>query len=126
MAKMNKLSPVLIVEEIESCLAFWTNLGFSKTVEIPEGDKLGFVIFEKDGIEIMYQSMASVQKDVPSVAENGLSNSAIYIECEGLMDLLPKLDKRSIVVNLRKTFYGSNEVFVREPAGNIVGFAEKG
>ncbi len=28
-----------------------------------------------------------------------------------------------IVVPRRTTFYGSTEIFVREPAGNVVGFA---
>lgn len=27
------------------------------------------------------------------------------------------------VVPRRKTFYGADEVFVREPAGNVIGFA---
>ncbi len=29
-----------------------------------------------------------------------------------------------IVVPRRTTFYGSTEIFVREPAGNVVGFAQ--
>ena len=66
-SEMRKLSPLLTVEAIEPCLSFWVErLGFAKTVEVPEGSSLGFVILAKDGVEIMYQSRASVEKDIPA------------------------------------------------------------
>jgi hypothetical protein len=35
-----KLTPVLIVDEIEKSLLFWVDrIGFTKTAEMPEGDK---------------------------------------------------------------------------------------
>ena len=65
-SEMRKLSPLLTVEAIEPCLSFWVErLGFAKTVEVPDGASLGFVILAKDGVEIMYQSRASVAKDIP-------------------------------------------------------------
>ena len=40
-----KITAVLIVEEIEKSLTFWVaRMGFQKTVDVPEGDRLGFVI----------------------------------------------------------------------------------
>src|SRR4029453_8853944 len=47
-ATMKKLTPVLFVGEIEPCLEFWTRLGFERTAEVPEGDRLGFVLLTKD------------------------------------------------------------------------------
>ena len=42
---VKKLTPILTVESIEPCLPFWMDaLGFTKTVEVPHGDALGFVI----------------------------------------------------------------------------------
>ncbi len=50
---MKKLTPVLLVEEIEPCLAFWVErLGFQKVTEVPEGNKLGFVILVKDCVTV--------------------------------------------------------------------------
>jgi hypothetical protein len=64
-----KLTPVLFVKEIEPVLPFWVEgLGFTKTAEAPEGDKLGFVILERDGVEVMCQTYASVDKDMPAIA----------------------------------------------------------
>ena len=66
--QFRKLSPVLIGDAIEPCLPFWMErLGFAKVVEVPEGDRLGFVILTKDGVEVMYQSRESVRKDIAAV-----------------------------------------------------------
>src|SRR6266852_3526094 len=97
---MKKLTPVLLVEEIEPSLPFWVDrLGFKKTVEVPEGQKLGFVSLAKDNVEIMYQSRPSLD------------------------EILPRLEGVEVVVPVRKTFYGANEIGVREPAGNVIIFS---
>jgi len=54
---MKKLTPNLIVESVEECLRFWVDrLGFTKTVEVPEDDHLGFVILKRGDLELMLQS----------------------------------------------------------------------
>lgn len=123
---MKKLTPVLLVEEIEPCLPFWVErLGFQKTAEVPEGSKLGFVILAKDNVQIMYQSHASVAKDVPQFASLKLTPSTfLYIEVDKLDPVLEKLKGIEVEVPERKTFYGAREVGVREPGGNHVTFAE--
>jgi hypothetical protein len=56
-AMLNKMTPVLFVREIEPVLPFWIdNLGFTKTGEFPDGNKLAFVMLQKGPVEIMYQS----------------------------------------------------------------------
>ena len=125
---MKKLTPVLFVEEIEPCLPFWVDrLGFKKTVEVPEGAQLGFVILAKDSVEIMYQSHASVEKDVPGLVKWPVSPTTfLYVEVTGLDDILQRLKGMPAVVPERKTFYGAREIGVREPGGNVVVFAEMG
>jgi len=127
---MRKLSPVLYVEQIEPCLPFWERLGFSRTAEVPEGNALGFVILARDGVEIMYQSRASIAKDLPVLAPKGgafsKSGVGLYIEVADLQQVLPTLKGAEVVVPLRKTFYGATEIFVREPGGTVVGFAQHG
>jgi hypothetical protein len=65
---LKRISPVLMVTRIEPCLAFWEALGFDRTTDVPHGDHLGFVILEKNGLEVMYQTKDSVAGDVPSLA----------------------------------------------------------
>ena len=126
MMTMKKLTPVVLVEEIEPCLPFWTErLGFQKTVEVPEGDRLGFVILVKDGVEVMYQSRASVEKDVPELAKGDLrSTTGLFIEVTGLEEIIERLKGVEVVVPVRTTFYGAREFGVREPGGSVVVFAE--
>ena len=124
---MVKVTPVLYVESIELCLRFWVDqLGFEKTVEVPEGDKLGFVILVKDQAEVMLQSYASAEKDVPSLA-NEFKRSAtfLFVEVPDLDEILPKFKGFEVVMPERKTFYGMREISVREPGGHIICFAAK-
>jgi len=123
---MKKLTPVLLVEHVDPCLPFWVDrLGFQKTAEVPEGDKLAFVILAKDNVEIMYQSHASAVKDVPAFANLKLTPSTfLYIEVQKLDPIIESLRGVEVEVPVRKTFYGAREIGVREPGGNHVMFAE--
>lgn len=123
---MTKLSPVLVVDEIEPCLSFWIDrLGFEKTVEIPEGPRLGFVILRKDDVEVMYQSRESVEKDIPAlVPERGGHAVGLFIEVSDVGAVERALGGLELILARRKTFYGMDEVGVREPGGNAVIFAQ--
>lgn len=45
---VKKITPVLLVNSIESLLPFWIDrLGFEKTIELPGENGLAFVIFQK-------------------------------------------------------------------------------
>jgi uncharacterized glyoxalase superfamily protein PhnB len=125
---MNKVTPIFVVEQIEPCLSFWVDmLGFQKTVEIPHGDSLGFVILVNGVVEIMYQSRVSVLEDAPAVLEgrtNSASPNALYIEVSDIGDIDKRLAGWEIILPKRTTFYGMTEIGVREPAGNFVMFAQ--
>jgi hypothetical protein len=123
---VKKQTPLLHVEEIESCLEFWNRLGFETKVQLPHGDALGFVILEKDGIEVMYQSRASVAADIPPLADAPMRGSFIYFEVDDVDAFEKQLPASSFVIPRRTTFYGAQELVVREPAGNIVVFSQFG
>jgi catechol 2,3-dioxygenase-like lactoylglutathione lyase family enzyme len=125
--RWKKVTPLLYVEAIEPVLAFWTaKLGFAVTTEIPEGDAVGFVILARDGVEVMYQTRASVESDIPSVADTPMGGTVLFVEVDDLDAIETALEGVARVVPRRTTFYGSEEVWVREPAGNLVGFAQFG
>jgi hypothetical protein len=117
-----KITAVLVVESVERSLEFWVGrMGFAKTVEVPEGDGIGFAILEKDGAELMLQSLASVQKDEPRFAQ--LGHAALFIEVEEFGDIKKRLEGYPIEMPERVTFYGMREVGVFEPGGHTVVFA---
>lgn len=121
--RLTKLTANLIVDEIEPCLAFWVDrLGFEKTVEVPEGERLGFVILVRGGVELMLQSRASLAKDVAAIAD-GAYRSVLYLEVPDLAPIRAALAGWPMIVEGRKTFYGADELVVADPAGNRVFFA---
>ncbi len=122
---MQKLTPALMVEAIEPCLPFWERLGFANVAQVPHGDHLGFVILVKDAVELMYQSRASVGDDLPSLARSPMGGTFLFLEVEDLDVVVADLGDAPVVQPRRTTFYGMDEVAVREPGGNVVIFAQK-
>jgi uncharacterized glyoxalase superfamily protein PhnB len=123
--KLNKLSPVLVVDAIEPSLSFWVDrLGFTKVAEVPEGNRLGFVILQKDGIEVMYQSRESVRKDIPALADAPAGGTTLYLDVADVAAVERAVEGLEVVVPRRKTFYGADEIGVREPGGNAVIFGQ--
>jgi uncharacterized glyoxalase superfamily protein PhnB len=124
---LKQLTPVLIVEAVEPCLKFWVDrLGFAITNQVPGPDgKLIFASVQLGPVEIMYQTRASVVDEQPGVAKDLMGHSvALFITVENLDTVAKSLDGAPVVKPRHKTFYGSTEMYVREPGGNTVGFAE--
>ena len=127
--KLKALTPVLIVDAVEPCAEFWTSrLGFEKPSEVPGDDgKLMFVILQKDGVEIMYQTRASVAAQSPGQAGELTGHSTVlFITVPSIADLdaIERAVAGAPMVKPRhQTFYGSTEFYIREPGGNVVGFA---
>jgi uncharacterized glyoxalase superfamily protein PhnB len=120
---MQAMTPLLIVDRIEPCLDFWRGLGFQEIVGLPEDGHLGFVILRSASVEVMYQSRASVAKDIPVMAEFPCS-CVMYMKVTDIDEVIEKLGGAEVVQEKRVTFYGATEYWVREPGGNVIGFAE--
>lgn len=123
---MKKLTPNLIVDDIEACLPFWSRFGFEKTIEVPLDDAtpspLGFVILKHGDIELMLQTRASLKKDVAAIGADTY-RSVLYLEVADLGPIRKALGNWPRIVDERKTFYGATEIIVADPAGNRVFFA---
>ncbi len=120
-----KLTPVLVVERIETSLPFWVDrMGFEKTVDVPGDHGIAFAILVRDGAELMLQTAASVAADVAAFAPAGEPRVAsLFIEVGDFADTLQRLDGYPLAMAERTTFYGMREVGVFEPSGNIIVFA---
>ena len=123
---VKRITPVLFVKEIEPMLPFWVDaLGFTKTIEVPHGDKLGFIALQKGNTEVMYQSYASVGEDMPLIAESVRKGPTfLYIEVDNLDAVLAALKNSKIVQPERTAFYGMREVGFQDPGGHFVTFAQ--
>jgi len=98
-----------------------------KTIEVPEGNRIGFLILQKGQVEVMYQSYASVEKDVasnPLLAKRG--PSFLYVEVASLDDTMAAMKGVEVVMPVRTTFYGSKEIGYKDPGGHMITFAQMG
>ncbi|MBW3671494.1 MAG: hypothetical protein KY432_07450 [Acidobacteria bacterium] len=122
-----KLTPILMVEEIEPSLPFWQNLGYECTVQVPHEDRIGFAILVNGAIELMLQTFDSALADIPEVVSSRDPGSVVlYIEVDDLDEIATRLGGAPVVVPRRTTDYGATEIFVREPSGHVIGFAQHG
>jgi uncharacterized glyoxalase superfamily protein PhnB len=124
---VKRITPVLLVKEIEPIVPFWVErLGFAKTIEVPDGNKIGFVTFQKGSVEVMYQTYASVEKDAPpsmsAAARKG--PTYLYIEVDDFDAVLAAMKDVKMVMPVRTAFYGMKEFGVQDPGGHFITFAQ--
>jgi uncharacterized glyoxalase superfamily protein PhnB len=116
-----KLTPVLYVDRIEPSLPFWVDrLGFEKTVEVPDGDRLGFVVLVREGYEVMLQTMESLKSDRGGDLSAGTGSASVFIEVSDFDDFRERLRGLEVVLPERVAFYGMREMAVREAGGHVI------
>jgi uncharacterized glyoxalase superfamily protein PhnB len=121
--KIDKLTPILVVDAIEPALPFWTEaMGFKEKARVPHEDKIGFVLLTRGALEVMLQTRASVAADLPAMKDVAC---ALYADVPSVEKAVAALGPHAtIIAGPRDTFYGAREVWVRDGAGNVVGLAE--
>ncbi|MHB1862126.1 MAG: VOC family protein [Gemmatimonadaceae bacterium] len=125
--RLLQLTPVMIVDEVEPCVRFWVDrFGFVVENQVPgPNGKLVFASAKKDGIEVMYQTRESVVAESPALAPELAGHSVTLFLATDDIDAAERALTGAPVVKARHdTFYGSTEIYVREPGGNSVGFAQ--
>ena len=115
-------TPILIVPAIEPCLPFWQQLGSNVIAQVPHQDRLGFVMLSLGEQMLMLQTQASAEADVKISPPAG--GGVLYLSVADLSAVESTLDPAMIVLPKRTTNYGATEIWVREPGGNLIGFAQ--
>ncbi len=125
---IKRITPVLLVEEVEPCVKFWVErLDFQKTAEVPDGSKLAFAMLQKGNVELMYQTYASADKDVAAISPLFRKGpSFLYVEVDSLDQTIAAIQGAEVLVPVRTTFYGATEIIVKDPGGHVVTFAHFG
>jgi uncharacterized glyoxalase superfamily protein PhnB len=124
---IDKSTPILHVRSIEPCIKFWTErFGFAVTIQVPEGDHIGFAALENGDVELMYQTYSGM-KAAPSnplteAVEKG--PSFLFMEVPDIQAAIKSLNGAEIVQGLHETFYGAKEVTAKEPGGHFIIFSQ--
>ena len=124
---LQHLTPVLVVDEVERCVRFWTEkLGFTAENQVPgDNGKLVFASAKAGDVEVMYQTRASVLAGRPEAADELVGHSTVlFITVDDLGRIEMAVAGAPVVKPRHDTFYGTTELYVKEPGGNLVGFAQ--
>jgi hypothetical protein len=124
-------TPVLFVDQIEPTEAFFSKLGFERTVEVPDEDGIGFVILmhggaNEDGRGVMVQTRRSARGDMtgadPAIFDQG--RTFLFLSVADVDAAARALEGHEIFLEKRETFYGATEIGFREPGGHYVVVAQ--
>jgi len=124
---IDRSTPILHVKTVEPSLKFWTErFGFKPTVEVPEGDHIGFVALENGSVELMLQTYQGMQNDRNNPLAKAVDKgpSFIFMEVPDINAVIKSLQGAEIVQGLHETFYGAKEVVAKEPGGHFVIFSQ--
>jgi hypothetical protein len=120
---LKKLTTLLIVDAIEPCLAAWQALGYAVVMRVPDTGTLGFAILASGAGELMLQTRASLQEDLPAVATSRPS-FLLYADVPSLEEAMAALGSATVLVPRRQTFYGATEAWVQLEGGAVLGLSE--
>jgi uncharacterized glyoxalase superfamily protein PhnB len=124
---LKKLTPNLMVEDVNRTIAFYTEvLGFETVATVPEAGQLDWAWMQRDDVQVMFQARASLDEEIPALKDVPIGASqTFYIEVTGVQELYAQLtDKVEIVADLHTTFYGTSEFAFRDLNGYILSFSE--
>ena len=121
---LKRMTANLYTDDVESCVKFWVErMHFEKTVEVPDGGNLAFAALQQGTIELMYGSYASLEKEPALTGAYQRGTGFLFLEVDDLDAALAAMKGAPTVVPVHKTFYGSTEFTVKDPAGHLITFA---
>ena len=124
---INRSTPILHVRNVEPSLKFWTErFGFKVTIQVPEGDHIGFAAMEAGNIELMLQTYQGMQTDPNNPLANTVDQGPtfLFMEVPDINAVIKSLEGAEVVERLHETFYGAKEVVAKEPGGHFVIFSQ--
>ena len=128
MPQFKKLTPNLLVANVERSLAFYVDtLGFARGMTVPDASPFVFAAVTSGDVEIFVNDAATAVKEYPAFAGKPIgATGTMYIELEGVDALHERIKSRvQVTMPLVTQFYGMREFAVLDPDGYVITFAER-
>jgi lactoylglutathione lyase len=128
MPHFTKLTPNLLVANVERSLAFYVDtLGFARGMTVPEQPPLVFASVTSGPVEIFFNDAATAIKEYPAFAGRPIgATGTMFIEVQGVDALHDRLKASAkIVMPIVTQFYGLREFAIEDPDGYVITFAER-
>jgi uncharacterized glyoxalase superfamily protein PhnB len=128
MPHYTKLTPNLIVANVERSLAFYVDvLGFERGLTVPDESPFAFASVTSGAVEIFLNDAAAAIEEYPAFAGKPIgATGTLFIEMHGV-DALHERIKSSVkvVMPLATKFYGMREFAIEDPDRYVITFAER-
>ena len=135
---LNKLTPNLMVEDVNRTVEFYHDvLGFEFVMGVIEelqeiltsyqpDRSLDYAMMKCGNVEIMFQAEKSLAMALPVLKGMGLGGTfTLYMELDDVSDMYARVkDTVTVVKDLHTTFYGMQELYIKDCNGYILAFAE--
>lgn len=123
---LESISPNLVADNVNASVDFYTkNLGFTLIASVPETGEFGWAMVQRDNVSIMFQSLKSINEDVPELNIKKGGSGTFFIKMKGVDEMYKSVKgKVEIPMDMRTTFYGTKEFIVQDPDGYYMMFAE--
>jgi len=128
MPHFTKLTPNLIVVNVERSLTFYTDvLGFERGINLPEESPYVFGSVTNGNVEIFFNDASAAIKEYPVFAGKAIgATGTMFIETDGVDALLDRIkDRVKVIMPLVTQFYGSREFAIEDPDGYVITFAQR-
>jgi lactoylglutathione lyase len=128
MPHFKKLTPNLLVANLERSLAFYVDtLGFARSMTVPEQSPFVFAAVTSGSIEIFVNDAATAVKEYPAFVGKPIgATGTMFIEVEGVDAIHDRVKSRvKIVMPIVTQFYGMREFAIEDPDGYVITFAER-
>jgi len=122
---MESLSPNIFVRDMNATIAFYKNLGFEKTMSVPETGNYDWAMLSNGNVSFMFQTYGSLGDVLPEISRTNGGSLLFYIKLNGIRAFHDKIkNKVKVIVELNKTFYGATEFSIVDNNGYVLTFAE--
>ena len=128
MPQLNKLTPNLIVSDVDRSLAFYRDvLGFQVGQTVPDAAPYVFASVQSGAIEIFLNAPEPALSEYPAFKDRPIGGTlTLFIEVTDVEQVHESLKARlTIVMPLEKKWYGVTEFAFTDPDGYVITFAER-
>jgi lactoylglutathione lyase len=128
MPVFTKLTPNLLVANVERSLAFYVDiLGFARGMTVPDQSPFAFASVASGPVEIFFNDAAGAMKEYPGFAGKPIgATGTLFIEVEGVNALHDRLKTSvKVAMPIETKFYGMREFAIEDPDGYVITFAER-
>jgi uncharacterized glyoxalase superfamily protein PhnB len=127
MPHVKKLTPNLVVSNVEQSVAFYRDvLGFTLAQTVPEEPPLVFAIVKSGAVEVFLNAPEPALAEYPAFKSRPIGGTlTLFMEVDGIKSVYESLQGRvTTVMPLEHKWYGVTEFAITDPDGYVITFAE--